>query len=200
MSPGDTLYVGRYLTLGASSQPTGRGTKSEGQSAGQPGPAAQSSGQSGDDPGQASLLALRVLSVSPPDIVCEAANAAVLSGLLTVSHPGAARRRCAGPRAAADGADSDAWWAVAAPAQDGGIGREGAAAFGCDPDGSANYSLPILSASDVAALKARCRLGWSHCRSRAGRGPRCGAVCLGGCLRPCFLCAKRGSEKAASST
>ncbi|GBF94889.1 pyruvate kinase [Raphidocelis subcapitata] len=163
VSPGDVLHVGRYLTLGTCGLPAAQSGPSR-QSGAQAAQSGDPCGQSEDASGQPALLTLRVLSVSPPDLVCEAANAAALSGLLTVSHPGAARRRRAagGARAAAAeraaavaGEDGDAWGAVAAPASDGGGGGgDGAAAFGCDPDSSANYSLPILSASDVAALKA----------------------------------------------
>ncbi|KIZ01098.1 hypothetical protein MNEG_6861 [Monoraphidium neglectum] len=63
VSPGDVLYVGRYMTLGSTQGVT-------------------------PDP-SASLLTLRVLSVSSPgDVECEALNTATLSGLsLAASFP-----------------------------------------------------------------------------------------------------------------
>jgi hypothetical protein len=130
VSPGDVLYVGRYMTLGSTQGVT-------------------------PDP-SASLLTLRVLSVSSPgDVECEALNTATLSGLVTLSHPGGQQqqRQAADATAAALGEAGVEWGGCGSGAAAAGAG--GAPALGRGADGSANYSLPILSTSDVEALKVQ---------------------------------------------
>ena len=61
VSPGDLLYVGRYLSVGSTQ---------------------------GLSPDPSALLALRVVRTSGLDVECEALTAASLTGLVTVWHPG----------------------------------------------------------------------------------------------------------------
>jgi hypothetical protein len=159
VSPGDLLYVGRYLTVGSTQ---------------------------GVTPDPSSLLTLRVTATTSLDVECEALSDAKLEGLVTIWHPGcqqqqrqqmdaiaaameqqhsleeggpqqqpgAAAARLSGDGGAHMGGDitEDAFGCVAATAPAATNGS-GAAQLGRAADGSANYSLPILSEEDLAALK-----------------------------------------------
>jgi len=168
VSPGDLLYVGRYLTVGSTQ---------------------------GNTPDPSSLLTLRVLTTSPhhvtpasPDVVCEALSDARLGGLVTIWHPGGQQQQrqqvddvaevveqqhemeeghwgggggsgAAAAAAAAAGTEDAFGCMAAAPAPLQGAAG-GQVAVGRAADGSANYSLPILSDNDLAALKVRSYLHW----------------------------------------
>lgn len=152
MSPGDLLYVGRYLTLGS---------------------AQGAAAAAAPDPVAPSQLLLRVLQPAGPDVECEALSSAVLDGLVTISHPGgqqqqrqqaeavaAAVELQAAARAAAAGGEGEEGGGADARGSGGeqwaplpGGGGGAVPALGRGADGSANYSLPILSQNDISALK-----------------------------------------------
>jgi hypothetical protein len=157
VSPGDVLYVGRYLTVG--------------------------SGSGALTPHPSALLVLRVLGVSGADVECKALGDATLEGLLTISHPGGQQQQ----RAAASAADAAAagaaglqLGAVEPPAAGGG----GAGAWGAGADGSANYSLPILSANDLAALEVRRWRLVGQLPGRCSPAPAAGPACCAACSPP----------------
>lgn len=75
-------------------------------------------------------------------------------------------------REAEDGGGGSARWGVEREREDDvvSVSSMGVAAVGSNADGSANYSLPILSTGDVSALKVGPGFFWGGGGVRASRG------------------------------